>query len=72
MSKLGNIAEGWAKYILGGTPEQWAKDRLAVCISKKGKCFTDTIYPMCKECACHVRVKVLVKKEKCPLGKWKE
>lgn len=73
MSKIKNIAEGWKKYIFGGIDDatkEMAEKRLNKCLSNKCRKYDDTLAPVCRECKCPIKVKILVKDEKCGLGYW--
>jgi len=44
------------------------KARLDVCGLCESK--SKSMVPVCKECGCVIRLKSLIKSEKCPLDKW--
>jgi hypothetical protein len=44
------------------------KARLDTCTSCESK--SKSMVPVCKECGCIIKLKALIKTEKCPLDKW--
>jgi len=66
MSKLQEIKEGWWNLIINNQTEQ-SKERLEVCKA----CEHPTKLGTCNLCNCYIPAKVLSKKSKCPIDKWK-